>query len=194
MHKIYNPKGFEINPEDVVLDIGGHIGVFSIMAARIAKKVYVFEPVDKNFKLLIENIKLNGFKNVVPEKLALSDKNGKRKIYVSETNTGDNSLYDRKVSKTNPELIRTETLKKFIRKNKIKKIDFLKMDCEGSEYDILYNISDEIIKKIGKMVIEHHFIDNKDKNGFLLKKFLESRGFKVRMHKDMLYAKNLLLN
>ena len=53
MHE-YCPKGFEISPDDVVLDLGANIGSFSLYSANIIKggigKIYAFEPMLSNYK------------------------------------------------------------------------------------------------------------------------------------------------
>src|SRR3989344_3174099 len=124
IHKSYNPKGFEIKSDDVVIDIGAHAGIFTILASYYAKngKVYAFEPMKENFELLKENIKLNYAKNIESINKAVSNKSGKIKFYVSQTkNKGQNSLY--KLSDTQKEEIADKiSFKEFLRK--IPKIDF----------------------------------------------------------------------
>ena len=67
------------------------------------------------------------------------------------------------------------------------------MDCEGSEYDILFNCSNNILNIIDKISMEFHNLSN-DYNKKTLKKFLESKGFKVKArhlfkNTGMIYAK-----
>ena len=73
----------------------------------------------------------------------------------------------------------TLNLQEIFKKNKLKKIDFLKMDCEGSEYEILYGLPKRYLKKIGKISFEYHNLDKSNKNFFKLKEFLEKNGFIV---------------
>src|SRR5688572_16229123 len=72
----YKDKNFFIKPKDVILDIGGHIGSFSIWAAQQASKgkVYTFEPNRENFQLLKENKKLNRATNLHIFNLAVSER------------------------------------------------------------------------------------------------------------------------
>ena len=66
IHNSYNPKGFEINEKDIVVDIGAQLGDFTLRAAHFAKqgKIYAFEPEENNYKLLLDNIALNKVTNV----------------------------------------------------------------------------------------------------------------------------------
>src|SRR5688572_353995 len=61
----YKGKGFGIGANDTVIDIGGHIGSFSIWAAKQANQgqVFTFEPNYENFGLLQENKKINNISN-----------------------------------------------------------------------------------------------------------------------------------
>jgi hypothetical protein len=90
------------------------------------------------------------------------------------------------------------SLKDIFAKNKIPRVDFLKMDCEGAEYEILFNCQENILRKIDKIVIECHNTD-KNKRLLSLKKFLEDNKFRAKilygdknsmtMSAPMLYAK-----
>jgi len=193
IEKYYTPKGFKINEKDIIVDVGAQIGIFSIYAASIAKKgkVYSFEPMPENFKMIKDNSKLNNLKNILPINYALSDKNGKETMFLDDLNTGGHSLVNSgKTWSKNKISINSMSFDKFVASNKIKKIDFLKMDCEGSEYKIFFNASDSTLKKIKKISMEYHNLDDK-RNVQNLKIFLEKKGFNVRVMTKpcpMLYA------
>lgn len=202
VRKIYLQE-FGIDENDIVVDIGAHIGIFSVFASELAKKgkVYSFEPVPENFKILKENIELNKKKNIIPINKAVSSKIGKKEFFISKTNTGGGSLYlNNKEKKHEIKInVSTSSLKDIMRINKIKKIDFLKMDCEGEEYEILFNCPDKILKSVKKISMEYHNIDDKY-NFSSLKVFLEKKGFRVKLGKQtksgigILYALNQKFN
>ncbi len=182
IHKSYNPKRFKINPKNIVVDIGAHAGIFTILASYYAKngQVYAFEPFKENYNLLLENIKLNKASNVQAINKAVSDKSGKLKFYVSQTkNKGQNSMY--KLGEGQKEIsVEKISFKDFIRK--IPKIDFLKIDCEGAEYEILFSLNKNELEKIKKISMEFH---NYGKyTGEDLAKFLQKNEFKVKLIKD----------
>jgi len=182
LHKSYTPKGFEINPQDIVVDVGAHIGIFTVLAAKKAHKgkVFCFEPIKENAKFLIKNIKLNNISNVILENKAVSDKKGQLKIYVSKSkNKGQNSIH--KLAKTQePEQVEKISFKDFLKKTD--RIDFLKMDCEGSEYPIFYSLNKNELSKIKKISLEYHNYGSG--NGEDLGRFLEKNGFKVVLKKE----------
>jgi FkbM family methyltransferase len=172
----YMPKGFGISEDDIVVDIGAHIGVFVVMAAKYAKngKVYSFEPMPENFTLLKYNIRINGLKNVVAIRKAMSGKKGRRKLFINDC-TSAHSFY-LKTKKTIE--VETTTFDDFVKEYGIKHINLLKMDCEGAEYDIFFNCSNRIFAMIDKISMEYHNI-GKSHNFSSLKRLLESKGFEV---------------
>lgn len=185
VYRCYNPKGFEIRKNDVVFDIGAHIGAFSIFAAKSKANVYAFEPVPENYELLKENVELNTAKNITPVNKAVLSRKQTIKIILSPGHTGGHSQFfsafnSTYLSENKNEYVEAETvsLQDFIEKNEIRGIDFLKMDCEGAEYDILFNCPDSILGKIKKISMEYHCIDKK-RDSAALKGFLEKKGFEV---------------
>lgn len=180
LRKDYSPPGFEINENDVVVDIGAHIGIFSLFAADSAKKgkVYSYEPFPDNFKLLKNNVKINSCQNITIFRKAIAGKSGKKSLFVSESeNTGTHSFYSNN-KRTKSIEVSTESLSGILRNNNISNIDFLKIDCEGAEYELLFNCSSATLSKIKKISMEYHNIDNKN-NLTALKKIL-GRQFSIK--------------
>lgn len=118
-------------------------------------------------------------------------------MFVDRHNTGmhsicleDNSSEIRDVPK--------KTLEDVISENHIEQIDFLKIDAEGAEYEILYGCDDRIFARIARIALEFHHIDDDRSNGRELKSFLEGKGFVVTSRQfpcsviGFLYAKRPL--
>lgn len=91
------------------------------------------------------------------------------------------------------------SLRDFVSDNNIEKIDFLKIDCEGAEFEIFLNLEKELLKKINRISAEIHEYDNINSINDL-KEFFEKNKFKVKISKileestmklSMLYAKNM---
>ena len=72
--------------------------------------------------------------------------------------------------------------------NQLEQVDFLKLDCEGSEYSILYNASAEVLGKIRRMAIETHLSNTERHNTAELSDYLKSKGFSTNMDKDIIWA------
>lgn len=165
-----------------IVDVGANIGAFSIYAANLSPEsiVYSFEPSPETFKQLLQNIKLNKIKNIVPVNKAVFSKDTTLKLYENGM-SGQKSVYQAKKN-TEYEKISAVSLDSFIKKNKIKKIDFLKLDCEGSEYEILGHLSKQTFSIIDRIALEYHEL-NKSQHRSSLKKVLENNQFKVEVHK-----------
>ena len=94
------------------------------------------------------------------------------------------------------EIVEVVTLSDIINAHQIKKINLLKLDCEGAEFKIILNLNDDIIKKIEKITVEvHPKMANRSINE--LKEFLNKKGFLVQKRDldskeglHMLYAVN----
>ena len=198
--KVNNPnKKFEIKKNDIVIDIGAHIGYFTIYAANSANEgtVYSIEPYKESFEILEKNLKLNNLTNVKSFHAAISKVTEQITLYIDKKNQIGNSIF--KTDETiESEKVESFNLKDFVKTNKIEKIDFLKIDCEGAEFEILLNFDKELMKKINKISAEVH----ENSNTYSLDKlvdFLKENNFKVStsnmsnnstMKLSMLYAEN----
>ncbi len=92
--KINKEQDFSLKENDVIIDIGAQVGVFSAYAASMAKrgKVYAFEPVKENFKRLEYHKDLNKLTNLTLINKGVSDKDKRIKMYLAQENTGGHSL------------------------------------------------------------------------------------------------------
>lgn len=169
-----------IKPDYKVVVIGAQIGVYTVLAAKKAYrgKIYSYEPYPESFSLLRENVVLNHLKNVRLFNMAVSGTTGNKILYVSRSNTGAHSLFPdsgkRRVE------VKTITLDKLISDNKLKAIDLLKIDVEGSEYEIILKASDKTLKKIRRIIMEYHdHIVPGMKHGLIMNR-LRVAGFEVK--------------
>jgi FkbM family methyltransferase len=146
----------EINKGDIVLDIGAHIGYYTLISAGLVGeegKVFAFEPAPDNFALLRKNIGINGYKNVVVSQKAVSNKCSRTKLFLNEHDTGSDSICEPADAGKSVEVDVT-TLDEFFR-DYDGNINFIKMDVEGAEPAVIEGMSSLLNKnKKLKMVTE----------------------------------------
>ena len=151
----YDPPGYETRNGDVVVDIGAHIGAFSVLAARAAPDVAVFsfEPFPDSFVLLEDNLERNRINDVQAFQLAVSGRSGTQELYGPASDTTGHTL---RVYGTDSVNVQCLTIAEVFTSNRIDVCHLLKMDCEGSEYDIFFNTPDELFQRIQRVIIEYH--------------------------------------
>lgn len=130
-------KLFEVEEGDIVVDIGASVGEFTYsILEKKPKHCYVVEPLPIFFDTLKKNLQ------------------GNPVSFIHAAITSDKFCeitWDGYTQKTN-----TLTFKEFINNNRLFKIDFLKFDCEGGEYDIFKEENLDLLLNIPKIVCEIH--------------------------------------
>ncbi|MFC1904404.1 FkbM family methyltransferase [Chloroflexota bacterium] len=142
-----------------VIDIGANIGYFTLIAARLVGgegRVFAFEPEPHNFDLLVKNLELNEYSNVIPVSKAVSNRNGSARLYLDKNNWGAHSLSEECPTHFSGVSVEVEiqTLDDFL-KDYGGKVDFIKIDAQGAEPAIIQGMTN-VIKhnKDLKMVVE----------------------------------------
>ena len=177
----YEAPGFEIKENDTIIDVGGHIGLFMLFCEQFCHKgkIYCFEPASDNYKIFLDNTKLNNFKNVFPFNIAVSKQDGKIPLYLNDDTSG-HSIF---LKNSNSIQVDSITLQKIFDLNNIEKCNLLKLDCEGSEYEIIDSLPESYFSMIDKMIIEYHFAEKYPKLLTNLIKKLERTSFSVDVKK-----------
>ena len=177
----YEAPGFEIKENDTIIDVGGHIGLFMLFCEQFCHKgkIYCFEPASDNYKIFLDNTKLNNFKNVIPFNIAVSKQDGKIPLYLNDDTSG-HSIF---LKNSNSIQVDSITLQKIFDLNNIEKCNLLKLDCEGSEYEIIDSLPESYFSMIDKMIIEYHFAEKYPKLLTNLIKKLERTSFSVDVKK-----------
>jgi FkbM family methyltransferase len=152
----YHPPGYEIGPADTVIDVGANIGGFAVSASRAAPDgwVYAFEPEPDNFTLLEHNLDRNRCHNVSTVRSAVTDAAGLVTLSVNADNSGGHSLHR---DHGGPSVtVPAVTLQQIFDEYHITRCDYLKVDCEGAEYDILHGLPERYFSRIRRLVLEYH--------------------------------------
>jgi FkbM family methyltransferase len=185
----YTPPGFEINESDVVIDIGANIGTFALHASRCASRgrVFAYEPNNENYDLLIRNIALNKITNILPVRAAVSGSRGQIKLFNSSQGGFHSVLAGRMSDPNRYELVDAVSLKDIFDEHGIERCSFLKLDCEGAEYAILYNLPGEYYSRIDKIAMEFHGESHPSKRraqSDALVAHLEGAGFQIEAYQE----------
>jgi FkbM family methyltransferase len=146
-----------ITKDSIVVDVGAHIGSFSVMAARIAYRVLAYEPEPSNYQMLKKNAELNKLSNLTPFEMGVSGSSGYQEFCTYEDgSTGTHFLSQKGSHHAVKKRVQTISLEDIINKEGLSRIDFLKLDCEGAEHDILRNMSLETAAQIRGIAMEAH--------------------------------------
>lgn len=135
----YQSTRVTIRPDDVVIDAGANMGVFSLFAYSLAKKIYAFEPQKRALDILHRNIELNNAVDeicVIPLGLSDEDKTLKMK-YNPQFGHVAATVKPQSEGFLESEMIHCVKLDNWALANQISKIDFIKADVEGSERNLL---------------------------------------------------------
>ena len=129
-----------VKPGMVVIDVGAHVGYYSLLAARQvgpAGKVSAIEPESTNFALLQRNIELNGYTNIVMLNKAASNRVGSTTLFLTALDNGRHSTYRHASPERGSIAVDTTTLDAVIDAQGWAKVDLVKVDVEGAERDVL---------------------------------------------------------
>lgn len=183
-----------VKPGMHVFDLGANIGWFTLVLSKLVGNnghVYSFEPDPYLFEILKENIKLNGLENVSIFPLAISNKTGIGKLNLNSSQDGDNRLESETI-KINSVDVEITTIDEFCKKHNTK-IDFLKMDIQGSEPKALDGMTTTISQNPQiKMITEFwlpaiidlgsspkDFLDSLEKLGFSVNEIEGDKSYKL---------------
>ncbi len=170
-----------------VIDIGAGLGDFAILVAREnpGSRVYAYEPSPESYELFQENIALNGVRNVCAFPMAVGGRKGEMRLIargeaVQHITIAGGGPENRAGNETPAIRVQGVTLDDVLETHGIKQCDFLKMDCEGCEFDVLFGASRATLGRISRICLEYH-------DGFTrytradLVRYLEQHGFRIRI-------------
>lgn len=171
----YDFDSIDFKERDVVIDIGGNIGMVSIYLAKKYPflKIYAFEPVIQNYQNFFKNIELNNIdKNIIKVFNFVITKDGRDVTTNSPSfNSGASNIYNYyggDIANIVPN-IKSITFDDIFTNNNISKCKLLKIDCEGAEYEILYNANIENLKNCEYMRAEFHGSESKNLHDYCKK-------------------------
>lgn len=156
-------------PSGVVLDIGAHIGGFSLIAAQAVGpngQVFAFEPVSENADLLEQNARLNQIDWLIPVRAAVGREIGSIELLLSDTDTmwastrstwADVLHHGTTSAHVTTRQVLLITVDDFLREQAIQSVALMKVDVEAAEMDVLAGAADSLAKGcIRQVIVEVH--------------------------------------
>jgi FkbM family methyltransferase len=146
----YKPAG-----NHVVIDIGAHIGTFSLLASSKVPngRVYAIEACQDTCNLLWINAALNRASNISVHRLAIVDRRGPVTLHYNSGNWGHSVV--KRLSQWS-EQVEGCSLSEFMEDNGIQHCDFMKLNCEGAEFPILLSTPPNVLRKFDRLLVLYH--------------------------------------
>ncbi|MCI0539902.1 MAG: FkbM family methyltransferase [Verrucomicrobiales bacterium] len=128
-----------IQPNDVCFDVGANVGYYTLLMAKLAPqgRVHAFEPVPLNYHLLSASVLANGFTNVSVNQLAVSDSEGRANFVLAEDSAYSSLRNTERKGVAREFQVATTSLSQYCDRLGIHKVDFLKVDVEGAEEQVV---------------------------------------------------------
>jgi len=197
-----------VKPGMNVFDLGANFGWFTLVLSKLvgsSGRVYSFEADPSLVSILKENIKLNGFSNVSVLSFAVSNKTGVSKFSLNESYDTRNQLESNLPSKNTVD-VKVTSLDEFCNQENLKRVDFIKMDIEGSEPKVLEGMKKtlaanpnlKIISEFNKGAMlsvgasPENFINSLNEAGFIIEEIDENKPEKlIEITKEKLLGKKV---
>lgn len=176
----YEQFGTELRDGWTYLDVGAAFGDFAVWVAHRFPRstVYACEPFPQSFDLLQHNLALNRIGNVKPLPYALGARSGPMRLYPSSAQAVEFSTV-RAAPHAEGHEVQGISLDDLFRTLSLERCDFLKMDCEGAEFEILFAANPRTLGRIQHLCLEYH--DGVTKHSHEdLAQYLTQHGFAVR--------------
>jgi FkbM family methyltransferase len=156
--EVYGRAGTHLCSGDLIVDAGANVGLWSIYIARRHPScdVLALEPFPENFRYLQANISASALQNISAHRVALGGDFGTGRM----TSAGNRSLDHRLTGDNQPDAPLPSTgiipIQELFRLGSRDRIGLLKVDIEGSEYDLFESADLSCIRRVDQIAIEYH--------------------------------------
>lgn len=174
-----------IKPGMKILEVGANIGYYALIETKLAGPsgyLYAIEPAPHNFESLKKNLELNGIRNVDLHMAAFGESRGKAKFYVYDRGNLSSFIKREDMGMKYEEVeVEIMTLDDFLR---FKKVDFIRMDVEGFEKEILKGSENALSEgnrpKYFFIEVHSELLHKKDSSAGDILGFLKDHGYEIR--------------
>lgn len=162
-----------------IVDIGANVGSFALYAAQSCPeaRIFCYEPEQLNFSLLSHNLHINGLDDrVAAFQSAVGSLSGDRVLAVGVSQV---NAFDYLRDGVNRQTVACTTVREIRCAHQLERLDLLKMNCEGAEYEIFESCSPADYEGILNIRLEYHNVDAANRNGASLRRYLQGRGYTI---------------
>lgn len=153
----YESDLVKLENDDIVVDLGANIGMFTLFAAQKAKHVYAVEPLPESYSNLKRNVE--SLNNVTTIDKAVFSKGTEIEFNKNEI-SGASSIFNKRENYEKL-IVQTISFENFIKQYNIDRINYLKVDIEGAEFDLFENINESYLENnIDKIFMEVHIMNS----------------------------------
>lgn len=183
-YKRYTCDSFiQVNSGDTVVDIGAFIGEFTVPASERAEQVFSFEPDRRTFQCLKRNVE--SLPNVRTYNKAISDET-ETLPFLAANNPSESSLLNVDVGSFNQVEVKAWRIDDAMDELGIGMIDFLKVEAEGGEPEVIDSIEHLDVRKIAVAADKERFSSSPLRE---VRDMLEQAGYELRVEPPMVYAR-----
>lgn len=177
-HKLYKPA-----TGDVVVDIGGNVGIFALFLAWLRRDIFVhtFEPLPSTRDRLIHNVKKNALDAIIEvHPLAVAGTSGTLNLHTGDS-AGHTSLVESEFTTQATTIVEAVNLQEALDLCTDGPIALLKVDCEGAELDIFQHAAPAVLSRVQRVVVEYHDLLRPGCRD-IVQRHLTAAGFRVTDH------------
>ena len=140
--------GLFVRPNMTVFDVGANVGFYSTISARLVGsegKVVAFEPLPANVKMITHNARMNAFKHISVQDLALGKEDGEAQFVISsDPNWGRLASLEAPDAVVGEQTVRVARIDSLVRDKHVPAPGLMKIDVEGAEVDVLLGASETL--------------------------------------------------
>ncbi len=183
----YRAQG-RIADDSIVIDAGANIGTFSVFAATLASrgKVYAFEPARSTFETLEKNLGI--YENAVAVRSALGNNIGETELLIESSSGEGNTLAESGLagSYSDKETVPITTIDAFVRARNLARVDFIKVDTEGFENEILEGARETVQKFRPAMALSaYHKPGDSERLQALIRSYVPEYRFELKFSPEL---------
>jgi FkbM family methyltransferase len=188
----WNPTGYDrhavamvkryVRPGAVFLDLGAHVGYYSLIAAKLVGaggKVIAVEPDPKNYARLCRNIELNGFSQIAAINKGISDSRDVLRLYRDTTGNSGAHAFVTGGTPIDTVDVEVDTIDNIVQDMGLNRVDFVKVDIQGFEFRAFATSGVFRFKPTILTEVAHDELALAGSSGFEYRKLLRNRGYEI---------------